>query len=310
MPALRLQDHLLETATLATHLSMHSTSKSSDLLPRPQGGAGPSRSSALLERLSSLSPSKSFSPRSPQALAGASTASLTAGGTGDSGPSSSGTATAATAATVVAGSAMGAHRAGLGLQHLTMGARSGTPRLGGSPSPTRDLVDTSMAYLSPDESSMVRSATTLAPAGSSAGRGSSSPGPNQAQASPLPAAPEMPLSWVPALSISRERLDSRCPRGHKAVQYRQARREVFAGIGECSRWDGLVSDPWLPAWQVAWLLAAGCWLLAAGCWLLAVLPLACVRLPACMAACILCLAQAHPPASLQHSSHTPLLPAG
>ena len=87
LPALRLQDHLLETATLATHLSMHSTSKSSDLLPRPQGGAGPSRSSALLERLSSLSPSTSFSPRSPQALAGASTASLTAGGTGDSGGS-------------------------------------------------------------------------------------------------------------------------------------------------------------------------------------------------------------------------------
>ena len=47
----------------------------------------------------------------------------------------------------------------------------------------------------------------------------------------------MPLSWVPALAVSRERLDSRCPR----VQYRQARRELYARFGECTRWDGLVS---------------------------------------------------------------------
>jgi hypothetical protein len=216
---------------VATQLSMHSTSKSSDLLPRPQGGGGPTRSSALLERLSSLSPSKSFSPRSPQALACTSPVPL-AGGT--SGPSSS-SATAAAAATAVTGSTGGSHRADLGLQHLAMDALSGTPRLGGSPCPARDFEDASMAYLTPDEPSMLRSSATLAPVGGS------SPAQSQSQASSLPAAPEMPLSWVPALSISRERLDSRCPRGHKSVQYRQARREVFAGMGECSRWDGLVS---------------------------------------------------------------------
>ena len=285
-----LQDHLLETGTVATHLSMHSMSKSSDLLLRPQGGAGPTRSSALLERLSSLSPSKSFSPRSPQAQAGASAASLTAGAAGGSGPGSSSTAAAAAAA--VAGSTLGGHRVGLGLQHLTMGARNGTPRLGGSLSPTRDLLDPSMAYLSPDESSMLRSSATLAPAGGGAGTGGagSSQGQYQAQAAgPLPTAPEMPLSWVPGLSISRERLDSRCPRGHKAVQYRQARREVFAGIGECARWDGLVRRH--PGWPLLRMAVQGSFSCLPAC-----LP---ASLPACQP----------PTTSPKLPSHPPLPPA-
>ena len=46
----------------------------------------------------------------------------------------------------------------------------------------------------------------------------------------------MPLSWVPPLVLTRERLDLRCPQGTKAVQYRQARREMFAAFGEASRW--------------------------------------------------------------------------
>lgn len=50
----------------------------------------------------------------------------------------------------------------------------------------------------------------------------------------------MPPSWVPALAISRERLDVRCPKGSKRALYRQCQREIFARFGECARWDGLV----------------------------------------------------------------------
>ena len=49
----------------------------------------------------------------------------------------------------------------------------------------------------------------------------------------------MPPSWVPALAISRERLDMRCPKGAGRTQFRQCRREIFARFGECARWDGL-----------------------------------------------------------------------
>jgi hypothetical protein len=41
-------------------------------------------------------------------------------------------------------------------------------------------------------------------------------------------------------ALPRERLDMRCPRGARAVLYRQARREMFALHGECKRWDGAV----------------------------------------------------------------------
>ena len=117
-----------------------------------------------------------------------------------------------------------------------------------------------MAFLSPEETAagqrssllpgMSTSALLPAPSllqapsglGPAAAGGAAQHGAGAASSPPgMPPPAEMPLSWVPALAISRERLDMRCPRGQKVVQYRQARRELFARYGECGRWDGLVS---------------------------------------------------------------------
>ena len=51
---------------------------------------------------------------------------------------------------------------------------------------------------------------------------------------------DMPPSWVPKLTILPEQFDTRCPKGHKLVQYKECTHEVFAKFGECSRWDGMV----------------------------------------------------------------------
>lgn len=140
-------------------------------------------------------------------------------------------------------------RGGVGLAHLAMGRHGGTPRLGGGYAPTCEPANSSMAYLSsPDDHSSLppqHSSTLLAsplhhssllpPAGAGAGAAAAGHGAHPH----LPAPAEMPLSWVPPLALSRERLDTRCPWGAKAVQYRQARRELFALHGECARWDGL-----------------------------------------------------------------------
>ena len=47
-------------------------------------------------------------------------------------------------------------------------------------------------------------------------------------------------SWVPALNIVRESLDSVCPRGYKLVKYFKSHLEAFALYGEAARWDGMV----------------------------------------------------------------------
>lgn len=92
--------------------------------------------------------------------------------------------------------------------------------------------------------------------------------------------PELPPSWVPKLAIPRDVLDMRCPRvrgsmrprhgtlrsmqccasrrwlratqhapnahaplrpqGARTTLYRRCSHEIFAGFGECARWDGLV----------------------------------------------------------------------
>jgi hypothetical protein len=51
---------------------------------------------------------------------------------------------------------------------------------------------------------------------------------------------DMPPSWVPKLTIPPDQFDTRCPKGHKLIHYRQCTHEVFAKFGECSRWDGMV----------------------------------------------------------------------
>lgn len=206
-------------------------SKVSELMQRSGLGAAPSRPSLLASCLS-LSRA-AFTPRAAAASAQP----------GD-GPAAPGAG---------AGAAGSPLRGGVGLANLAMG-RSGTPRLGGHP-PAAEAQQSSLAYLAPDESlqPLPRSSTRL----STTSNGSSPLGPPAASplpaTSPLPPAssaaeeeprlpppPEMPLSWVPPLALSRERLDTRCPRGERAVRYRQARRELFARFGECGRWDGLV----------------------------------------------------------------------
>lgn len=218
---------------------------------------GGGRSSPAMERPSSTvsaAPSKAaFTPRAGQPPPGSPSAA------GISASSASMESTPSAAALAAAGGSP-LPRAGLALQHLATGGQGG-PKQGGSPS--IGAVHSSLAYLAPDESSLQRSALA-------AGHSGASPlGPDSLPTaagghSPLPPPPEMPLSWVPPLALSRERLDMRCPRGEKAVHYRQAQREVYASYGECSRWDGLVSAacravggsadvaawrhlPWLPA---------------------------------------------------------------
>ncbi|KAL4859287.1 Dynein regulatory complex subunit 7 [Chlorella vulgaris] len=130
-------------------------------------------------------------------------------------------------ATPSAGASQG--RGAAGGMHPPAPVRRTTPRLGSWSHPRGDAADSSLAYLSVDSSAP--------PAGAAAGAaGAAAP----LVHSSLALQPEMPLSWVPALAVSRERLDSRCPRGEKAVQYRQARRELYARYGDCQRWDGLV----------------------------------------------------------------------
>eukprot|EP00775_Hariotina_reticulata_P013287 gene13287-13418_t len=52
--------------------------------------------------------------------------------------------------------------------------------------------------------------------------------------------PDLPPSWVPKLSIPADMLDMRCPRGCRTTVYSRCTHEIFAGYGECARWDGLV----------------------------------------------------------------------
>eukprot|EP00879_Flechtneria_rotunda_P024804 GHRR01026321.1.p1 GENE.GHRR01026321.1~~GHRR01026321.1.p1 ORF type:complete len:382 (+),score=116.83 GHRR01026321.1:1409-2554(+) len=52
--------------------------------------------------------------------------------------------------------------------------------------------------------------------------------------------PDMPPSWVPKLTIPRDMLDMRCPRGARTTLYKRCAHDIFAGFGECARWDGLV----------------------------------------------------------------------
>ena len=215
---------------------------------------GGSRSTPLFDKLASgLS---SGTPRVAQAL-GASPSTAGAGGAAPAALDAGGrTSPAAPAAPGGAGTAV---KGGVALAHLGMGGRGGTPRLGTGMGPEQA---SSLAFLSQDASSpsaLQHSSTVLLGGSASAsplgpalaGPASSSLGPAPPAAVPpaasslgshpqLPPAVEMPLSWVPPLALARERLDARCPRGHKVVQYRQARRELFAEFGECGRWDGMV----------------------------------------------------------------------
>ncbi len=63
------------------------------------------------------------------------------------------------------------------------------------------------------------------------------PPPSPAEAGLVPGPPP---SWVPALAVTRERMDLRCPRGGRLVLYARAQAELFAWFGECARWDGMV----------------------------------------------------------------------
>lgn len=252
----------MEAATLSTHPSLHSSKASEALL----------RSASILpaRTLSSLSSHKeagsTASPRpQPQLGCRPGSSALAAGQPG----SARGSAGLPRAVSMAPGTVP---TGGVALQHLAMGARSGTPRLS-LYAPTRELADSSLAFLSPEETATVQqcsglqpvpSTAALLPAASSTGLARQSTialGSNPALTAPcstpgsaldtatVPAVaaaalapPEMPLSWVPQLAISRERLDMRCPRGQKVFAYRQARRELFARYGECGRWDGLVSS--------------------------------------------------------------------
>lgn len=233
-PTNQRQDPLPEAPTVASLLT--AGSKASELMQRSGLGlgAGGSRPTPLP---SSLSLSRAaFSPRAAPGQAGDGCAAPGAG----------------------AGAPGSPLRGGVGLAQLATG-RSGTPRLGGYP-PTAEPQQSSLAYLAPDESLQPprHSSTRLSissaagsplapppaaspPPPSGSGMDAAAGAEGAVLAPSLPPPPEMPLSWVPALALSRERLDTRCPRGERAVRYRQARRELFAGFGECARWDGLVS---------------------------------------------------------------------
>jgi len=46
---------------------------------------------------------------------------------------------------------------------------------------------------------------------------------------------DMPTSWVPRMTITRDAFDTRCPRGHKVTMYDRCKAEVFAYFGECAK---------------------------------------------------------------------------
>lgn len=49
---------------------------------------------------------------------------------------------------------------------------------------------------------------------------------------------EMPESWVPRLTVTRDMLDMRVPKGSKKTVYRFSEHELFALFGETSKFDG------------------------------------------------------------------------
>ena len=49
---------------------------------------------------------------------------------------------------------------------------------------------------------------------------------------------EMPESWVPRLSVPRDVLDMRVPKGTKKTVYQYSELEVFALSGEAAKFDG------------------------------------------------------------------------
>lgn len=49
---------------------------------------------------------------------------------------------------------------------------------------------------------------------------------------------EMPESWVPRLTVTRDMLDMRVPKGVKKTVYRYSEHELFALFGETSKFDG------------------------------------------------------------------------
>jgi hypothetical protein len=49
---------------------------------------------------------------------------------------------------------------------------------------------------------------------------------------------EMPESWVPRLSVPRDVLDMRVPKGSKKTVYQYSELEVFALFGEAAKFDG------------------------------------------------------------------------
>lgn len=257
------QDRSLDSGTVASGLYT-AGSKVSDLRSVLLGhGAsqllGGTRSSLVLDRLASgLSSFKpTGTPRAAQPLPGTPSA---AGAAPTATPAAVGPGgRASPAGTAATASAAAALKGGVALAHLAMGDRHGTPRLGGGTAPHEQV--SSLAFLSADATpqpppGQLSSTALLASSSSRSPLGAAlaAPGPGtsplaalapvcstSASNPHLPAGPEMPLSWVPPLALSRERLDMRCPRGQKVELYRQARRELFARYGECGRWDGMVS---------------------------------------------------------------------
>jgi len=270
------QDRSLDAGTVASGLYT-TGSKVSDLRSVVLGhGAsqllGAAGSLPLLERRASrlISFKAAGTPRAPQPLPGS--------------PSAAGaTPTAAPAAAEPGGGASpsspaaAALKGGVALAHLAMSGHHSTPRLGGGMAPHEQF--SSLAFLSADASAQPppgqRSRTALLAGCSSAsplGAAMAAAGPGTSPLAPLasvsstggchpqlPPAPEMPLSWVLPLALSRERLDMRCPRGQKAELYRQARRELWPATGKCGRWDGMVSEvgwpgsPWSGERCQSWL---------------------------------------------------------
>ena len=206
-----LQDCLLDCGgTVASELSLHSKASEGLLLLRSRA----SRASMLL------------STRQPSLSLGAA-AAATSGRSGCFTPRGGNPATLAGTGTAACASTVS-----------------------GSPLP-QPMGDPSLAHQSPAECVPQRCSPTRAPPSAEGGRASScmpaaAAASSECSAAQLPPqAVEMPLSWVPALGIARERLDMRCPRGATSVRYRQARRDLFASIGECSGWDGKVRWAWV-----------------------------------------------------------------
>ena len=51
---------------------------------------------------------------------------------------------------------------------------------------------------------------------------------------------EVPPTWVPRLTIARDLLDTRVPKGNKKVMYQFSEHETFALFGETSKFDGCI----------------------------------------------------------------------